>query len=82
MTTLADGSVVFDRSRPPPAEVDNYVQDAIDHHRWHPAFELCRHRQRLIGQRPCGAVAVAWFCSLKSQGVDVPICESCDKREV
>jgi hypothetical protein len=78
MTTMVDGSIIFDRKLPPPTDIPNYFQDTNDLHRWHPNFVKCIHRVKNVGVKPCGAISVCWFCKVKSQMITVPFCEECE----
>jgi len=80
--TNADGSITFRRGDAPPLEVPGYVQDPHDRHHWFPDFEPCRYRERQCALKPCGALAVSWWCKLKAVTVNVPACEACHERSV
>lgn len=75
MVTLPDGSVVITEG-PPPG--DDWVQDPGDSRRYHPRFIPCKHREKNVGVKPCGAISVSWFCKHKGQVISVPVCDACD----
>lgn len=79
MIVQEDGSLLF--SEPILYRSANYSQDPENPCRYIPKYEPCISRRIELRTLKCGKKSVNWMCNLTNDGISVPICRGCDKRE-
>lgn len=80
----SDGSIVFPMKGgvPPDCNLDGFVQDPNDTHRWIQLYLPCKYRCQKGFTCPSGKVKMQDYCKLIELQVNIVYCNQvCQKRE-